>query len=236
MTSVTSRMRSVTAAAAGECDHGLVVREDDAVDGSEGGEAGVLGGARPVGELARRSFPAPCSAVRFRAPWRSFRRPTVECVPDPEPTEVVAWANELLETRRVARLGLLDRRGCAAGAAGDLRGGRGTDLERDRSEAETGRGAGAAAVPAAGPAGGADGGSLLGRLGPAGLGAGAGRGVGSSRSARAPAGLEALSAKYEQYREEAPPGPLLALEPERYLWWRAADPEGRGGRSGGRGG
>jgi PPOX class probable F420-dependent enzyme len=51
-----------------------------------------------------------------------------------------------------------------------------------------------------------------------------------------PVGVEALSAKYEQYREESPPGPLLALEPERYLWWRAADPEGRGGRSAGRGG
>jgi PPOX class probable F420-dependent enzyme len=38
-------------------------------------------------------------------------------------------------------------------------------------------------------------------------------------------GLEALSAKYEQYRVEAPPGPLLALQPERYLWWRAADPD-----------
>jgi PPOX class probable F420-dependent enzyme len=36
------------------------------------------------------------------------------------------------------------------------------------------------------------------------------------------AGMKALSAKYEQYREEAPPGPLLALEPLRYLWWRAA--------------
>jgi PPOX class probable F420-dependent enzyme len=36
------------------------------------------------------------------------------------------------------------------------------------------------------------------------------------------AGLEALTAKYEQYREQAPPGPLLALSPERYLWWRAA--------------
>jgi PPOX class probable F420-dependent enzyme len=35
--------------------------------------------------------------------------------------------------------------------------------------------------------------------------------------------LEALSAKYEQYRVETPPGPLLALEPQRYLWWRAAD-------------
>ena len=37
-------------------------------------------------------------------------------------------------------------------------------------------------------------------------------------------GLEALGAKYEQYREEAPPGPLLALRPERYLCWRAAEP------------
>jgi PPOX class probable F420-dependent enzyme len=37
-------------------------------------------------------------------------------------------------------------------------------------------------------------------------------------------GLAALSAKYGQYRDEAPPGPVLALEPERYLWWRAADP------------
>jgi PPOX class probable F420-dependent enzyme len=36
------------------------------------------------------------------------------------------------------------------------------------------------------------------------------------------AGLEALAAKYEPYREETPPGPLLALEPQRYLWWRAA--------------
>jgi PPOX class probable F420-dependent enzyme len=49
-------------------------------------------------------------------------------------------------------------------------------------------------------------------------------------------GFDALSAKYEQYRAEAPPGPLLALEPERYLWWRAADQGGRDGRSGGRGG
>jgi PPOX class probable F420-dependent enzyme len=48
------------------------------------------------------------------------------------------------------------------------------------------------------------------------------------------AGLAALSEKYEQYREEAPPGPLLALEPERYLWWRAGDPEDRDGRSVGR--
>jgi PPOX class probable F420-dependent enzyme len=50
------------------------------------------------------------------------------------------------------------------------------------------------------------------------------------------AALDALTAKYEQYREQAPPGPLLALQPQRYLWWRAADPGGRGGRSDGRGG
>jgi PPOX class probable F420-dependent enzyme len=36
------------------------------------------------------------------------------------------------------------------------------------------------------------------------------------------AGMEALRAKYEQYRDQSPPGPLLALEPVRYLWWRAA--------------
>jgi PPOX class probable F420-dependent enzyme len=36
------------------------------------------------------------------------------------------------------------------------------------------------------------------------------------------AGLEALREKYAQYRDEAPPGPLLVLEPRRYLWWRAA--------------
>jgi PPOX class probable F420-dependent enzyme len=51
-----------------------------------------------------------------------------------------------------------------------------------------------------------------------------------------PAGMEALTVKYEQYREESPPGPLLALRPERYLWWRAADQVGRGGRSGDPGG
>jgi PPOX class probable F420-dependent enzyme len=44
-------------------------------------------------------------------------------------------------------------------------------------------------------------------------------------------GLEALRAKYEQYGSEAPPGPLLALDPQRYLWWRAADRAGRAGRS-----
>jgi PPOX class probable F420-dependent enzyme len=36
-------------------------------------------------------------------------------------------------------------------------------------------------------------------------------------------GLEALSEKYEQYREEPPPGPVLALDPERSLCWQAAE-------------
>jgi PPOX class probable F420-dependent enzyme len=35
------------------------------------------------------------------------------------------------------------------------------------------------------------------------------------------AGMSALTAKYEQYRSEPPPGPLLRLVPERALQWRA---------------
>ena len=40
-----------------------------------------------------------------------------------------------------------------------------------------------------------------------------------------PAGpaLEALAERYEQYRAEPPPGPLLRLEVQRATWWRAAD-------------
>lgn len=37
------------------------------------------------------------------------------------------------------------------------------------------------------------------------------------------AGLEALVAKYAPYRERTPPGPLLRLQPDRALHWRAAD-------------
>jgi PPOX class probable F420-dependent enzyme len=36
-----------------------------------------------------------------------------------------------------------------------------------------------------------------------------------------PRALEALAAKYAQYRAEPPPGPLLKLTPERTLCWRA---------------
>ncbi|HEY7632418.1 MAG TPA: pyridoxamine 5'-phosphate oxidase family protein [Thermoleophilaceae bacterium] len=34
--------------------------------------------------------------------------------------------------------------------------------------------------------------------------------------------MAALAAKYEQYRADPPPGPLLKLVPERTLHWRAA--------------
>jgi len=37
-----------------------------------------------------------------------------------------------------------------------------------------------------------------------------------------PSGAAALAAKYPQYREQEPPGPLLRLAVERVLSWRAA--------------
>ena len=38
-----------------------------------------------------------------------------------------------------------------------------------------------------------------------------------------PVGIEALAARYEQYRREPPAGPLLRLVPQRALHWRASD-------------
>jgi PPOX class probable F420-dependent enzyme len=38
---------------------------------------------------------------------------------------------------------------------------------------------------------------------------------------QAPGALAALAAKYEQYRRSRPAGPLIALEPRRFLWWSA---------------
>ncbi len=152
-----------------------------------------------------------------------------------EPTEVVAWANELLETARVGRLGVADEEGAprvlpvtfavAEGRiwsaiddkpkrAGEparlrfLRGDPRAALTVDRYSDDWEE---LAWVQA------------LGR-------------VRILDVADGSAGLAALTEKYEQYRESSPPGPLLALEPERYLWWRAADPGGRGARSGDRGG
>ena len=38
----------------------------------------------------------------------------------------------------------------------------------------------------------------------------------------APGAMEALAAKYSQYARRPPPGPLVRLEVERALYWRAA--------------
>jgi PPOX class probable F420-dependent enzyme len=40
----------------------------------------------------------------------------------------------------------------------------------------------------------------------------------------APGALAALVEKYEQYRRERPPGPLLRLEPGECVSWRASEP------------
>jgi hypothetical protein len=36
--------------------------------------------------------------------------------------------------------------------------------------------------------------------------------------------LDPLTAKYPQYVEQPPQGPLLRLGPERCVWWRSAGP------------
>ena len=41
-------------------------------------------------------------------------------------------------------------------------------------------------------------------------------------AAEAAAALDALARKYEPYRTEPPPGPLLRLTPERTIFWSAA--------------
>jgi PPOX class probable F420-dependent enzyme len=38
-----------------------------------------------------------------------------------------------------------------------------------------------------------------------------------------PEAMKALADKYEPYRRDPPPGPLLRLTPERALHWRASD-------------
>lgn len=41
-------------------------------------------------------------------------------------------------------------------------------------------------------------------------------------AADAPEALTALSERYQQYRRRPPGGPVLALEPDRFVWWRAS--------------
>ena len=45
--------------------------------------------------------------------------------------------------------------------------------------------------------------------------------VDAGETAEAALGAASLADKYEPYRESPPPGPLLALEPERCICWRA---------------
>jgi hypothetical protein len=39
---------------------------------------------------------------------------------------------------------------------------------------------------------------------------------------RQPDAVDALAARYEQYRREPPPGPLIRIEVARTLCWRAS--------------
>jgi PPOX class probable F420-dependent enzyme len=145
-----------------------------------------------------------------------------------EPTGVVAWANKLLESERVGRLGFLDDHGAprvlpvtfavAEGriwSAIDQKPKRAGEPARVRFLRRDPR----AALTVDRYSDDWDQLAWVQVLGSV-------RILDASEGA---AGLAALSAKYEQYREERPPGPLLALQPERYLWWRAADPVAPGG-------
>jgi PPOX class probable F420-dependent enzyme len=142
-------------------------------------------------------------------------------VAERQPTDLVEWANELLETARVGRLGLLDEEGAprVLPVTFAVAGGR-IWSAIDRKPKRSGQPARLRFVrrdPRAALT--VDRYSddweelawvqVLGRVEVLAVSDGA-------------AGLEALQAKYEPYRVEPPPGPLLALEPQRYLWWRAA--------------
>jgi PPOX class probable F420-dependent enzyme len=142
-----------------------------------------------------------------------------------EPTDMVAWANALLHEERVGRLGFLDDSGAprvlpvtyalAEGrvwSAIDRKPKRTAEPARVRFLRRDPR----AALTVDRYSDDWDRLAWVQVLGA----------VSIVEAADGPAGLEALRSKYEQYRDEAPPGPLLALEPQRYLWWRASDPEG----------
>jgi PPOX class probable F420-dependent enzyme len=156
-------------------------------------------------------------------------------VADPEPTDLVDWANKLLQTARVGRLGLLDLDGAprvlpvtfavAEGriwSAIDRKPKRSKEPARLRFMRRDPR----AALTVDRYADDWDDLAWVQVLGAVAI-------VEVKDGAR---GLEALRAKYEPYREDPPPGPLLALRPERYLWWRAADSQDQGAGSAGRGG
>jgi PPOX class probable F420-dependent enzyme len=149
-------------------------------------------------------------------------------VADTEPTELVAWANELLESGRVGRLGLLDDEGGprvlpVTFAVAEGRIWSAID-DKPKRTAEPARLRFLRRDPRAA--------LTVDRYSDDWAELAWVQVLGSVRildRSEGAAGLEALSAKYEQYREKAPPGPLLALDPERYLWWRAADAVAPGG-------
>jgi PPOX class probable F420-dependent enzyme len=159
----------------------------------------------------------------------------VQLVAADQPTELIAWAKELLRTARVGRLGLVDLEGAprvlpVTFAAAEGRIWSAIDQKPKRT-GEPARLRFLRRDPRAALT--VDSYSddwdelawvqVLGRVEILDL-------------ADGQAGLEALTAKYEPYRKQAPPGPLLALQPERYLWWSAAETEARSGRSGDPGG
>jgi PPOX class probable F420-dependent enzyme len=148
----------------------------------------------------------------------------------PQPTELVAWARELLQTERVGRLGLLDEEGAprVLPVTFAVAGGRIWSAidEKPKRTAEPARlrflrrdARAALTVDRY-----SDDWEELAWV----------QVLGEVRILEvdeAAEGMAALAARYDQYRDRPPPGPVLALEPKRYLWWRAADREGRGGRS-----
>jgi PPOX class probable F420-dependent enzyme len=144
-------------------------------------------------------------------------------VADRQPTELVEWASELLRTQRVGRLGLLDEDGAprvlpVTFAVAEGRIWSAIDQKPKRA-AEPARLRFLRRDPRAA--------LTVDRYSDEWEDLAWVQALGSVRILDlldGEAGLAALSAKYGQYRDEAPPGPLLALEPERYLWWRAADP------------
>jgi PPOX class probable F420-dependent enzyme len=143
-------------------------------------------------------------------------------VASPQRTEVVAWANKLLESERVARLGLLDEEGgprvlpvtfaVADGriwSAIDQKPKRSAEPARLRFLRRDAR----AALTVDRYSDDWDELAWVQVLGSVQI-------LDTSEGA---AGVAALKEKYDQYREQTPPGPLIALEPKRYLWWRAEE-------------
>jgi PPOX class probable F420-dependent enzyme len=148
-------------------------------------------------------------------------RPYVLMMTDPL-ASAPGWARSLLEEARVARLGLLDERGAprvlpisfaiAAGAlwtAVDSKPKRHPDREPARIGYVRSRSAVALTVDRYE--------DDWSRLAWAQV---LGRALVVEAADAGPA-MAALAAKYEQYREHAPPGPLIRVDATRLLCWRA---------------